>query len=75
MDPPLSFLQLLQLLMVYLIVELITSDPDAVTWHAGTAAGFFGFMFAGNVLNTSRAIYAKCTKKFPDPLYLLRKFQ
>jgi len=74
--PFLYAVYLLQFLMVYLIVELITSDPEAVTWHAGTAAVFFfGVMFAGNVLNTSWAIYSKCTSKFPDPLYLLRKFQ
>lgn len=61
--------------MVYMIMELIISSPDAVTWHAATAAVFFGFMFAGNVFNTSLAIYSKCTSKLPDPLYLVRKFQ
>ncbi|XP_003739547.1 transmembrane protein 120B [Galendromus occidentalis] len=73
--PFLYAVYLIQLLMVYLIVEQITSDPDAVTWHAGTAAVFFGVMFVGNVFNTSMAIYSKCTSKFPDPLYLVRKFQ
>ncbi|XP_022690277.1 transmembrane protein 120A-like isoform X2 [Varroa jacobsoni] len=67
-------LQLLQLLMLYLVVELISSKPESATWHAASAAVFFGVMFVGNVYNTTKAIYSKYQSFRPDPLHLIRKF-
>lgn len=60
--------------MLYLIVELISSKPESATWHAASAAVFFGVMFVGNVYNTTKAIYSKCQSFRPDPLHLIRKF-
>ncbi|XP_022690276.1 transmembrane protein 120A-like isoform X1 [Varroa jacobsoni] len=72
--PFLYAVYLLQLLMLYLVVELISSKPESATWHAASAAVFFGVMFVGNVYNTTKAIYSKYQSFRPDPLHLIRKF-
>ncbi|OQR74229.1 transmembrane protein-like [Tropilaelaps mercedesae] len=72
--PFLYAVYLLQLAMLYLIVELINSKPELATWHAVSAAVLFGVMFVGNVLTTTAAIYSKSRTFLPDPLHLFRKF-